>query len=64
VVKPKWKQLSNSMKPHLFIKGRSLCNKWLYLGQDFDGPWTGNVNAMDCKGCVAVAEKRYPIPKA
>lgn len=56
-----WKQLSNSKKPHLFQNGRSLCGKFLYLGNDYDGPWTGKTNSDDCAGCVKKAQKHHPI---
>lgn len=58
--RPRWKQLLNAKKPHLFVGGRSLCNKYMFLGTDYDGPWTGRVNDDDCKACVKAAQKSYP----
>lgn len=60
VTGPQWKLLSNSKKAHLFVGGRSLCNKFMYLGKDHDGPWKGTGNSGDCAACVKAAIKNYP----
>ena len=62
--KPRWKMLSNSPKSHLFIDGKSLCGRWGYFGRDYDRNWTGSVKGKDCKACVKVAQRDYPVKEA
>ena len=57
---PKWKRLANASKAHLFMNGRSLCLKWMYIGSDYDSEWNGRSQRGDCKACVRIAQKFYP----
>lgn len=50
----------NAAKPHYIVDGRSLCGRWMYLGQDLNksiGPYTPT---HACKKCAREAGKRHP----
>lgn len=52
-MKEGWTFLYNSPRWHYFRNSRSLCGRWLYLGDD-DALEQGKENSPDnCKGCVA-----------
>ena len=48
-MKKGWNWLINSRKQHYFVEGRSLCGRWLCLGNDYtDDP---DPRYDCCKGC-------------
>lgn len=53
-----WVSLLNSKKYHFVEKRQTLCKKFLYLGNDYQGQWTGKSTPDDCSGCVKALQKR------
>jgi hypothetical protein len=50
-----WKWLFNSPKWHYFIKGKSLCGRWLSFGGGYQ---KGNDDSPDnCKACAKALKK-------
>lgn len=56
-LKEGWVTLSNSPKFHYVVEGKSLCNRWMYLGSDFSAD-DGVENKDDCKACRKAFLKR------
>ena len=50
-----WGWPSNSKKAHYVVEGRSLCGKWLYLGQLEQG---NDGSPDNCTACKKALEKR------
>ena len=55
-----WVSLSNSRKFHYVIDKMTLCKKFLYMGNTFEGVWTGNATTDDCAACVKNLQKMKP----
>lgn len=53
-----WISILNSKKYHYVENNSTLCKKFLYLGYEFQGLWTGKFTNDDCSGCVKVLQKR------
>ena len=53
-----WISIMNSKKYHYVIGNMTVCKKFLYLGKEIDGPWTGKTGDDDCKACVKFLQKR------
>jgi hypothetical protein len=56
-----WKQLLNARKAHYFVDGRSLCNRWMFLGTvtSYDSQTLGEApQHSDCKGCWRAVKVR------
>jgi hypothetical protein len=48
-----WTWLHNATKWHYFRNSRSLCGKWMYLGDDNDLQKGKDRSPDNCSGCIA-----------
>ena len=53
-----WGWPLNSRKAHYFVKGRSLCGKWMFFGRLQTEGDDGSETSNDCKGCLKKLRKR------
>lgn len=50
-----WAWPVNSRKAHYFVDGRSLCGKWMYLGEVEEG---NDYSPDNCRECIRRLEKK------
>jgi hypothetical protein len=56
-----WVTLQNSRKYHYVVDKMTLCKKFMYLGDAYDGEWTGKFTDDDCAGCIKQLQRRDTV---